>query len=179
MTAADKYYLKARDLYPFEIEEALEALDYGLSCDDTHAGLITLRGEIYYKDLKRFDAAAECFELALYHDPGFVDAYYLYIKLLTETDEAKTAERLIAQALTVKGIEKSRVWYIEGLLYEKQGMYTLAVGSMNNANVHCQCCKECRDLYKTEGKRIQKKGKRADVKANGTEVVPTEQATPE
>jgi hypothetical protein len=42
MTAADKYYLKAKDYYPYEIEEALEALEYGLSADETHAGLLTL-----------------------------------------------------------------------------------------------------------------------------------------
>ncbi len=159
MTAADKYYLKAKDLYTYEIEDALEALDYGLSCDDTHAGLLTLKGEIYFQYLKRFTAAAECFELALYHEPDFVRTYYLYIKMLTETDDVKAAEKLIARAFTIRGIDKPRIWHLEAMLYEKQGMYTIALNSMYNSKLHSQC-KDCFAFYKAETKRMQKKSKK-------------------
>tara|TARA_Y100000768_G_scaffold319786_1_gene255499 strand:+ start:420 stop:554 length:135 start_codon:yes stop_codon:yes gene_type:complete len=37
-TLATKYFIKATDAYPFNLEETIEALDYALSYDETHAG---------------------------------------------------------------------------------------------------------------------------------------------
>src|SRR5690606_7466938 len=98
MTAADKYYLKAQDYYPCNLEEVLEALEYGLSCDEEHAGLHTLKGQVYYHYLKQFEAAKECFELALFYDKGFVDAYYAYIDLALTVKAYTKAEKLIETA---------------------------------------------------------------------------------
>lgn len=158
MTAADKYYLKAKDCYPYEIEEALEALEYGLSYDETHAGLLALKGKICHRDLRQFTIARECFELALYHDSQFVDTYYNYIRLLCELEEAKMAEKLVARALTVKGIDKAKIWHLEALVYEKQNMYTLALASLNNALEYSQD-KDFYSFLQDEKKRVKKKSK--------------------
>lgn len=159
MTAADKYYLKAKDCYPYEIEEALEALDYGLSYDDGHAGLLVLKGEIYHTDLKRYNTAIECFELALYHDATFTETYYPYIKLLTETEELTRAEALIKKAFSVKGIDRSRLWYLQAMVLEKQGNFAGALDLLDNSRLYCQS-KDCFSFYTDEARRIKKKSKK-------------------
>jgi tetratricopeptide (TPR) repeat protein len=158
MTAADKYFLIAKENYPYEINDALDALEYGLSYDDTHAALLTLRGEIQYKDLHQYAAAADSFGLALYHDPAYVETYYLYIALLCTTGDIPAAERLIARALKVTGIDKGRIWHSEAQLYEQQGIYTLAQDSLRNALMWCSTDEDS-DLYTKERKRIKKKMK--------------------
>jgi tetratricopeptide (TPR) repeat protein len=158
MTAADRYYIKAKENYPYEIDQALDALEYGLSYDDSHAGLLALKGEICHRDLKQFNTARECFELALYHDAQFVDTYYNYIRLLCDIDEVEAAEKLVVRALSIKGIDKAKVWHLEALMYERQGMFTMAMGSLNNALQYCQD-QELHTFYKDESKRIRKKNK--------------------
>jgi len=160
MTAADKYFLKAKDSYPYEIDDALEALEYGLSYDDNHAGLLTLRGQIQYKDLCQYDLAAESFGLAIYHAPDYNEAYYHYIDLLTDTGDIIAAEQLIARALNVKGINKARIWHREALLYERQEMFTIALASLKNARLWTND-KDYSDRYAEEHKRIKKKMKMA------------------
>ena len=156
MKAADIYFLKAKDDYPCYMDDALEALNYGLSYDDTHAGLLTLRGEIQYKDLRQFADAAESFGLALFHDPDYTETYYLYIDLLRTVGDISSAEKLIARALTVTGIDKGRVWHNEALLYEQQGIYTLALDSLRSAILWCTD-EDDSELYTKEKKRIKKK----------------------
>ncbi|HEY9178679.1 MAG TPA: hypothetical protein VIN07_13365 [Flavipsychrobacter sp.] len=156
MNAADKYYLKAKDNYPYNLEEALEALDYGLSHDDTHAGLLVLQGKIYYRDLSRFDAARENFELALYHEPGYIHTYYEYIRLAVMVDDFTKTEKLIRKALTVPGIDKSRLYYYEAQMLEKQGAYTGAIAGIKKAMLTCQS-KDCHTFYSEELERLLSK----------------------
>lgn len=156
MTAADKYYLKAKDNYPYNLEDALEALEYGLSCDDTHAGLLTLQGNIYFRDLKQFDAAKECFELALYHNSSFVDTYYAYIMLSLTINNYKKAEKLIAKALHVPGIDKSRILYLQALSFEKKDVFTDAIHHLKMAKQYC-ASKESFTFLEEELERVQAK----------------------
>jgi len=156
MTAADRYYLKARDAYPYDYDEVLEALEYGLSCDDEHAGLLTLRGRIYYTDLKRFDAAKECFELALYSDASFIDTYYAYLDLALMTEDYALMAKLIAKAMRQTGIDKAAILYKEALMYEMSGNYDSAVRSLANAKMHCTSGKNP-SFYDEEAERVKEK----------------------
>ena len=133
MTAADKYFLTAKDYYPYNMEEAIQALEYGLACDDEHAGLLTLKGVIYYKSLKEFDAARECFELALFYDAQYVDAYYAYLRFALIVNDLAKVAKLIAAAKQVQGINMARVLYSEALLLERQGKYRDAVQILKKA----------------------------------------------
>lgn len=170
MNAADKYYLKAKDYYPHNLEEVLEALDYGLSHDDTHAGLLVLQGRIYYRELSRFEAARENFELALYHDPLYIHAYYEYIRLAILIDDYTKAEKLVNKALKVRGIDKSRVYYNQALMLEKQMFYTRAIDSIKNAMLHCQD-KDCREFYTGELDRLLSKNAQSKEDNNKSNVI--------
>ncbi len=163
MTAADKYYLKARDCYPYEIEDALVALEYGLSVDETHAPLLTLQAEIYYKTLSRFDAAAECLSWAIYYDPGYVEAWYLFIELQLITGDLKKAESLIGKAMVVRGINKGRVWHAEALLLEKQQQYEQALARIKEA-ISWTTLDDETEMYGKEKARIKKKLKKTKPK---------------
>lgn len=158
MTAADKYYLKARDMYPYDMDDALEALEYGLSCDETHAGLITLQGKIYYKDLANYEAAQEQFELALFYDPYFVDAYYEYLEVLSIIGDANRMRKLMDKALKVPCIDKSQVYYKEAMFWEKKGEQAQLIIAMQNAIQVCSG-KDCYTFLAEELERIQTKDK--------------------
>ncbi|MCD6064516.1 MAG: hypothetical protein K0R82_2427 [Flavipsychrobacter sp.] len=159
MTAADKYFLKANDNYPFNIEEALEALEYGLSTDDMHPGLLTLMGKIYHRDLRQFEQARSCFETSLYSDSLYVDTYYAYAHLLLWLNDLVKAGRIIEQALKVPGIDRPKMLYFRAILHEKQGDYQLATVSLKEAIRHSLTA-ECHKHYEEEIERLQNKDKR-------------------
>lgn len=158
MTAADKYYLKAKENYPYEMEVALEALEYGLSYDDTHAPLLTMKAEIYFNDLRRLYAALECLEAALYHDPYYTEAHYLYMKVLFEIGETEKAAKHLPKALAVKGIDKAKVWHQEALILEHHGLLDEAIEKLAEAKKYSQS-KDGFSFYSSEAKRIKKKSK--------------------
>jgi tetratricopeptide (TPR) repeat protein len=158
MTAADKYYLKAKENYPYNLDDVLEALEYGLSCDNEHPGLLTLMATIYERDLKQFNAAREQYELALFYDNTFVDAYYAYIQFALRMNDDKKAARLIASAMHVAGIDKARILYLRALLHTQQGQYASAIADMKAARQHCQC-KDGYSFYTKEQERIEQKQK--------------------
>ncbi|RYD55757.1 MAG: hypothetical protein EOP56_14430 [Sphingobacteriales bacterium] len=156
MNAADKYFLKAKDNYPHDLDKALEALEYGLSCDNEHAGLLTLQGTIYHNDLKQFDAAEECFELALFYNKNYVDTWYSYITFAIEMNDLTKADKLIQSAMKVRGTEIARIYYRAALLADRKGAYAEAVDTIQKARLNC-CCKECYDFLKDETDRLQMK----------------------
>lgn len=158
MTAADKYYLKAKDNYSFCLDETLEALEYGLACDNEHAGLLTLQGKIYCRDLEQYDAAREQFELALFYDPNFVVAYYEYLHLLSIVGDIKKAALLIEKAINVPGIDKSQLYYKEALMWEKLGQQTKSLEVMKHA-IHYSSGKDCYTFLTEEVERLQTKNK--------------------
>jgi tetratricopeptide (TPR) repeat protein len=158
MTAADKYYLKAEENYPFNLEEALEALEYGLSTDDMHPGLLTLKGRIYHRNLRQFDLARECFETALYSDSLYVDTYYAYMYLLLWLNELEKAGRLIARALKVPGIDRPQVLYFKAIMHEKQGEFQVAAGCLREAAQY-SLSKQCYKFYTGEIERVRAKDK--------------------
>ncbi|WP_276135287.1 tetratricopeptide repeat protein [Polluticoccus soli] len=159
MTAADKYFLKANDNYPYDLEAVLEALEYGLSTDDMHPGLLTLMGKIYHRDLRQFEPARECFETSLYSDELYVDTYYAYTHLLLWLNELPKAEDIILRALKVPGIDRPKMLYFKAILHEKQGDYKQATDSLKEAIRHSQTT-ECHKRYEEEIERLQTKDKR-------------------
>lgn len=159
MTAADKYFLKAKDYYPYDLEQVLEALEYGLSADDMHPGLLTLMGKIYHHHLRQFEQARECFETSLYSDALYVDTYYAYAHLLLWLNELPKAAKIVDRALGVPGIDRPKMLYFKAILHEKQGDYQLATGSLREAIRHSLTA-ECHKYYEDEIERLLTKDKR-------------------
>lgn len=158
MTAADKYYLKALDYYPFNLEEVSEALEYGLSHDETHAGLLCMQAVVYHRYLKDNDGAAYYFSLTVYHHPGYAEGYYGYLEYLLDIDDLAAAGRLLLKAKKVKGISMARLHYLESLMLEKSGMYTEASTTLKKAIQLCTDNKSY-EKYREERERIKQKAK--------------------
>ncbi|MBP6238275.1 MAG: hypothetical protein KA270_13100 [Saprospiraceae bacterium] len=47
MSSIDRYLVKALDAYPYNLEEAIESLDYALSGDNNNAATLCLYGRVY------------------------------------------------------------------------------------------------------------------------------------
>lgn len=158
MTAADKYFLKARELYPYDMDEVVDAIEFGLSYDAEHAGLLTLRGDIYADDLHKYQAARECYELALFHDPVYTHAWFALIRLLLRLSLLPSVSETIEKAFTVPGINKAELFNLKARMYELQEDYIAASESVDAAYKLCQCA-DCYTRYKEDAERIQRKGK--------------------
>ena len=121
ITVADTYYLKALDLYPYELETVIEALNYAIGYDNDHAGANCLLGKLNMYQLGKYKEAEVNFEKALAGDINYTETYYCYADLLIKTGEYGKAKNLIRYAYKIKGINISRLKHSEGLIAEIKG----------------------------------------------------------
>ncbi|QQS36141.1 MAG: hypothetical protein IPM56_18185 [Ignavibacteriales bacterium] len=118
---ADTYYLKALDYYPYDLENVIEALNYAISYDDSHAGANCLLGKLNVYQLGNYSKAEAYFEKALAGDINHTETHYSYADLLIQVGEYLRAKKLIKYSYKVKGINVSRLKYNEGLISEISG----------------------------------------------------------
>ena len=123
MSSIDKYLVKALDAYPYNLEEAIESLDYALSGDNNNAATLCLYGRVYAEQLQDYATAKTYFQDALAADIKAVFVYPYFIQLLIDFDEDVEAGKLIDFALTVKGIDKPLTISKLIILKEKLGQY--------------------------------------------------------
>lgn len=120
MSSIDKYLIKALDAYPYNLEEAIESLDYALSGDHNNAATLCLYGRVYAEQLQDYATAKTYFQDALVADIRAVFVYPYFIQLLIDFDEDAEAEKLIDFAMTIKGIDKPLI--ISKLIVLKEKM---------------------------------------------------------
>ena len=123
MSSIDKYLVKALDAYPYNLEEAIESLDYALSGDNNNAATFCLYGRVYAEQLQDYATAKTYFQDALAADIKAVFVYPYFIQLLIDFDEDMEAEKLIDFALTIKGIDKPLIISKLIVLKEKMAQY--------------------------------------------------------
>ena len=156
ITLADTYYLKALDLYPYELDQVIEALNYAISYDNDHSGAHCLLGKLNMYQLGKFSKAEDHFEKALASDLNNVESYYSYAELLIETGEYARAKKLIKYAYKIKGINVSRLKHSEGLIQEIKGELVKAEAFMTLA-YNSAYRKTERDFLKEELERVNSK----------------------
>lgn len=158
VSLADTYYLKALDLYPYELDQVIEALNYAIGYDNDHAGAHYLLGMLNMYQLGNYGEAENNFEKALTCDLNHAWTYYSYINLLIQTGEYGRAKKLIKYAYKIKGIEKVWLKHKEGLIAENKGNYSKAKQYLNCAYER-SCSKRERDFLKEELDRVESKMK--------------------
>ena len=121
LSLADTYYLKALDLYPYELDKVTEALNYAIGYDNDHAGAHCLLGMLNMYQLGKYIEAEKHFERALAGDIDYPETYYYYADLLIQTGEYSRAKKLIKYGYKIKGINLSRMKHNEGLIAEIKG----------------------------------------------------------
>ncbi len=112
------YLLKAIEAYPYELEKAVEALNYALSFDPESVKALHLMGKVYSEQLGDNETAKEFFEEAMAVNLKYTAIYPDFISLLVNNEDYKEAQKLIDFALTVKGIDKAGIKLNQAYLYE-------------------------------------------------------------
>lgn len=123
MSSINKYLIKAIDAYPYNLEEAIESLEYAFSGDNNNAATLCLYGRVYAEQLQDYATAKNYFQEALAADIKAVFVYPYFIQLLIDFDEDVEAEKLIDFALTIKGVDKPLIISKLIMLKEKMAQY--------------------------------------------------------
>ena len=159
ITTADQYYLKALDNYPYELEEAIENVQYSLSSDQEHAGANCLMGQICIYYLDNANMAEYYFEQALVCEIEYKATYYHFSFMLIQQGKLEKAERLLQFALTIEGISVSLIYHRMAILLEKRKQFKLAKRFIKNAVSESVIDDEI-NFYNNELIRIKSKHKK-------------------
>ena len=165
ITLADSYYLKALNLYPFELDQVIEALNYAISYNCEHAGANYLLGLVNMYQLGKYSEAENHFEKALAGDINYPETYYAYINLLIQIGDYDRALNLNDYAYNVKGINVARLRHNEGLIAEIKGDLHKAKEYMKLAYSGSYRKNE-RDYLKDELERVNSKIKSSKKQAS-------------
>lgn len=103
------------DAYPYDLEEAVEALGYALSCDPNNGMALCLMGRVYLEVYQDYGQAINYFEKALEDNVKMHPVYGYYSLALLCAEKLDKAETFLDFALTVKGADK-------GLLLMRKAM---------------------------------------------------------
>ncbi len=127
MTLANNYIFKALDAYPYDLEEAIEALNYALSYDENNVEALCLMGRIYAENLKDYETAKQVFTDALQVNVKAFSVYPHYINVLLWNEDFNEVEKFIEFALTIKGSNKGNLYLKKAILFEIKGEYKKAL----------------------------------------------------
>ena len=117
------HLFRAIEAYPWELEKAVEALNYALSYDPENVKALHLMAKVHYEQLGDNETAKRYFEKALASNIETPDIYPDYIRLLINNEDFNEAQKLIDFAKTVKGIGKAGIALAQGQLYESIAKY--------------------------------------------------------
>lgn len=129
----NKYYFQALDNFPYNMQENIEALNYALSYDGQNTESLCLLGRVYAEVLKDYEMAKNYFAEALQENMDSVATPIHYLYCLINNEDYEEAEKLIAFALKIKGIDKATVYYQKSIIFEKKGELKLALKEIKNA----------------------------------------------
>ena len=125
-TKQNMYLLKALDAYPYELQEAMEALEYALSYEPENAEALFLMGRFYSEQLQDFETAKYYYDAALAQNLAMPRVYVYYAQLLINNEDYPQAKRLLEFAKTQKGVDRAYLCYLEGLIMEYEAEFKQA-----------------------------------------------------
>ena len=123
LNAADQYFLKALDHYPYDLEETVEALTYALGYDDEHCQSNCLMGRIFMEQMKEYEMADYYFEKALMSDFTYPDTFKYYSLLKIWKGEFPKAQKIINYSLRVRGMDRAIMLHRKAMVYECTGRF--------------------------------------------------------
>ncbi len=130
------YLIKAIDAYPYDLEGAVEALQYALSYEPNNVQALVLMGRLYTEQFKQYEEAKTYFEEALVENVYAIEVYPFYLNVLILNEDFQEANKLISFALTIKGIDKGAIYRLKAFALEKQGHYKKALKELKHAKMH-------------------------------------------
>lgn len=130
------YLIKAMDAYPYNLEEAVESLNYALSVDPKSPMALSLMGRLYMDFYNDYTQAVEYFEAALAEDVQAVHMYAYYLNALILKEDYAKALRFIKFALSVHAADKALIYMFKAAIHEGQKEYKKAISTLEKARVH-------------------------------------------
>ena len=118
LSLADQYYLKALGNYPYDMEEAIENLNYAISYNDEHAPAKCMMGRVYMYYIKDYDAAGKSFYQALQADINYPDTYKYFSLLRIWQGSFDRAMEIIQRGIQVPGMDISMLMIHKALIHE-------------------------------------------------------------
>ena len=112
------YLFRAIEAYPWELEKAVEALNYALAYDPENVKALHLMAKVHYEQLGDYEMAKLYFESALASNIEAREIYPDYIRLLINNEDYEEAQKLIEFANTIKGVDKAGIALTQGQLFE-------------------------------------------------------------
>jgi tetratricopeptide (TPR) repeat protein len=155
-TISQKYLMEALDNYPYDLPQALEALNYALSYDSENSSALCLMGQFYSEQLMQYDIAKDYYAQALAINTNNIKIYPLYIDVLLYNSDLDEAGKLIEFAKTIKGIDKGLILIKEALMNEYQFKFKKALKCLKEAKLNTYN-KDFDNYIESEKTRIEAK----------------------
>lgn len=127
------YLFKALDAYPFELEEAVEALNYALSYDPNSVVALCLMANLHADQLRDFETAKYFFEAAMVSNMEMPGIYPDYIYTLIRNEDYEEAQKLLDFAMTLKATDKAVLEIMQGRILEIAEKYKEAIAAYKRA----------------------------------------------
>ncbi|MBD80169.1 MAG: hypothetical protein CL840_14745 [Crocinitomicaceae bacterium] len=124
---AEQYYLKALDNYPFELENAMESLEYALSYDSAHAGALHTMGCLYMDVLSDYKTALKYLKSAFTSNPKSLKIGLDLLFCLTNTRHFEEAQKLVTYLHSFNREGVGGIYTAEGLLHEYMHDYSKSI----------------------------------------------------
>ena len=131
----NNYLFRAIEAYPYELEKAIEALNYALSYSPTSVQALCLMAKVQSEQLGDYELAKEYYEKALMSRLDIPEVYPDYIRLLIKNEDYEEAQKLIAFARQVKGIDKAGIELTQASLFEANLEFEKAEKALNDAKL--------------------------------------------
>ena len=132
---ADKYYFKAIEVYPYELEESMESLHYALSYNEEHVGALYLMARFYKEQLEDYDKAEEFLQEALSHDPKNIQVGMYYAHLNIYRRRYAKAKKMLNYLATLEDVDKANLYDLAAWSLESQKRYTEALIMLKRARL--------------------------------------------
>ncbi len=156
LTIADKYYLQAVDVYPFDLKEVIEYLSYALSYDDAHAPANCLMGQLYMVQLKDFEKAEYYLNQAIIANLSYPDSYKYLALLKVWINDIDAAFKIISYASKINGMNRTQLLWVKVLAFECRLQFKEAKAVIKEAKMIC-IQKELLDEFDLMLKRVNEK----------------------
>jgi len=139
MEYLNNYLIKAVEAYPYDLEEAVESLNYALSYEPNNPVALGLFGRIYADVYEDYETSIQYFESALAENINLTSVYSHYTLVLIHNEDYKKALKFIEFAMTVKSSDKGILLARKVLIFEclrnyKKAMKIIKVAEKNTYN---------------------------------------------
>ncbi len=136
---ADQYYVKALEVYDYDLEEVIINLNYALSYDPDHSGANELMGRIYMDQFRQFDKARIYLEEAIASDMNNIRACESLAQLFICIRKFPAALKLIDYSITISGARRDQWLRLKSLVFEMKKEYSQTLAILEQAKEECVC----------------------------------------